>query len=507
MELHGLIDILGKVRKRILTNTFLRGTMKWWTWVLISLIAVAAISVKLAGVMMLAAILVVGGTGFILSWIWRTRISIYDTACRLDSAAGLHDRLSTAIYLGDSRKLDEMSQLQREDALARLGKVNPPGLFPIRTPATAKRAAAVVLIAAGLLAYRIHHKPPLVSLLQTTERSQLVKSLLSPLVQAMEKDVRKTVALVTKPESDTEEVRSGDTKPPPDDLWQNGDEQQDTAQNGDQGVPDAGSDEQDQHLTGNQNGQNSSESPEQQQSSPSSQTQQSQNANNSTPNKPGDQQKSQQSETGSPSLGQSLMQALKNLVSNPQKQQSNSSGNQDSQQSNSQGMPQSGSSNSNNSDQNGQKGDSRGSSQSQQKPSPSTSNGAGSQAGLKQKRTDFDSHQVTAVPDRVALETNTYKEDMRMRTETEAGTSQMATHDTSQSSPAVVNGAEQENIPARYRMYVQHYFEHTPAGQQDNTQPVSAQPDNGQQQQVAEPGGAPPASAPQQDAPPQNGLQ
>jgi hypothetical protein len=53
-ELHGLIDELGKVRQRILTNTFLRGSANWWTWVLVGLIVVAAVSVKLAGVMTVA---------------------------------------------------------------------------------------------------------------------------------------------------------------------------------------------------------------------------------------------------------------------------------------------------------------------------------------------------------------------------------------------------------------------------------------------------------------------
>ena len=180
--------------------------------------------------------------------------------------------------------------------------------------------------------------------------------------------------------------------------------------------------------------------------------------------------------TKNPSLGQSLMQTLKNMMSNSQNQQSNNKGNQDSQQSNSQGAPQSGNANASDANQSGQKGDSRGSSEAQQKASQSASNGAGSQKGLKQTRTDFDSHPVTAVPDRVALEATNYKEQIRMRMQTEAGTAQMATHDVSPQALAVVNGAEQENIPARYRMYVQRYFEHT-----ENPQPESVPQGNGQQ--------------------------
>jgi len=38
--------------------------------------------------------------------------------------------------------------------------------------------------------------------------------------------------------------------------------------------------------------------------------------------------------------------------------------------------------------------------------------------------------------------------------------------DLSPQQDAVTNGAEQENIPARYRFYVQRYFEHADNGKQ-----------------------------------------
>jgi membrane protein implicated in regulation of membrane protease activity len=485
-HLHGLIDALGKVRQRILTNTFLRGSANWWTWILVGLIVVAAASVKLAGVITLAAILLFAGMGVLLAWIWRTRLSIYDTACRLDFAAHLQDRASTAIFLADVKNPDEMMRIQREDAVARLRKVDPRGLFPVRMPAAANRVLVALLVAAGLLAYRVHHKPPLISLLQSTERSQLVQSVLNPIVHAMEKDLERTVAMMTKQDDATDEVRAGENNPPPDDLWQNGDDKQKDPRNGDQGAPDAGPDDQQQNQASTSGNQTPSSTSSESQQQSGTQSQQSQNATSSAQNKSGQQQQ-QESKEGekSQSLGQSLMQALKDMMSNPQKQDSNNQGNQPSQQSNAQGTPQAGNANSTNGNPNGQKSDSRGTSDAQAKPSDSASSGAGSQAGLKQKRADFDSHQVTAVPDRVALETGTYKEQMRMRTETEAGTAQMAIRDVSSQSVAVVNGAEQENIPARYRNYVQHYFEHTDAGQQDNTPPATttpenAQPDNGQ---------------------------
>ena len=98
-ELHGLIDTLKTIRQRILANTLLLGWTKWFVWLLIGLIVVAAVSVKLAGALLFAAFLAAVGAAAILTWTWRTRPSNYETARRFDSAAGLKDRLSTAIFL------------------------------------------------------------------------------------------------------------------------------------------------------------------------------------------------------------------------------------------------------------------------------------------------------------------------------------------------------------------------------------------------------------------------
>ena len=97
-ELHGLIGTLKTIRQRILANTLLRGWTKWFVWLLIGLIAVAAVSAKLAGALLFVAVLAAVGAAAILAWTWRNRPSNYETARRFDSAAGLQDRLSTAIY-------------------------------------------------------------------------------------------------------------------------------------------------------------------------------------------------------------------------------------------------------------------------------------------------------------------------------------------------------------------------------------------------------------------------
>jgi hypothetical protein len=169
------------------------------------------------------------------------------------------------------------------------------------------------------------------------------------------------------------------------------------------------------------------------------------------------------SENSRQSLSKSLMQALKNMLSNSQSQEGNNQANQ--KQPNSQGMPQSGNSRQPGSGEADKKGDSRGSSEAQQKATQNSSSGAGSQQGTKELKKNQRALSVNAVPDRVALESNGFKEQTRMRMDSGAGVARLPVRDVSPQAVAVTNGAEQENIPARYRWYVQHYFEHAENGQ------------------------------------------
>ena len=452
-ELHGVIGTLKTIRQRILANTLLRGWTKWFVWMLIGLIAVAAVSAKLAGALVFVTVLAAVGAAAEWVWTWRNRPSHYETARRLDSAAGLKDRISTAIYLGGIADTNGMIGEQRKDALAHLVKVDPRGFFPVQWPGNIRRASVLVLLAAGLFAYRIHHRPPLVSLLQTTARSQLVQSILSPIVHAMEKDLQRTVALVTmKPDAAGEEMQRSDAASSSDDLWKaddkapGADDQKDAA---DAGV---GDQPQDQLQTpGSQEGNPSGEARQQE-----SNSQDGKSGSESADDK-SQEQSEQQGPEGRQSLGQSLMQALKNMMSNSPNQQSN---NRAAQQPNGQGTPQSGNSQQPGATESDKRGDSRGNSDAKQKATQTASEGAGSQQGTKELRKDQETHPVNAVPDRVALEASGFKEQTRMKIATETGTAQLPVRDVSPQQDAVVNGAEQENIPARYRFYVQRYFEH-----------------------------------------------
>jgi len=425
-ELHGVIDSLAAVRRRILTNTCLQGWMKWWTWILVGLIVAAAFSTKLAGVVILAAILVTIGALGIVVWAWRTRPSAYDTACRLDSVAGLYDRGSTAVYFGAIENTSGMMLRQRRDAVTRLALVKPRTLFPIRMPAATGRLLVLALAVAGLFVYRMHHRPPMVALWQSTARSQLVRSILPPFVHAMEQDLRRTAASMNlKPDLLGDEIRPGDATPP-DDLWQPNDENGIKTEDGQQNWQDANLDEQQQDQSssrapGDQDEMKPGDSQQQSDSQQSSEGKDNQSPTSNSQQQSGSQNSGQ-------SLSQSLMQALKNMLSNsPGQQMPNQMNNQQAA--------------------NPQKAQNNGS-------------GAGNQQGNKNMQKDQPALEVKAVPDRVALESNKFKEKTLVRATTETGTAQIPVRNVSPQAVAVINGAEQENIPARYRLYVQHYFEH-----------------------------------------------
>jgi hypothetical protein len=158
------------------------------------------------------------------------------------------------------------------------------------------------------------------------------------------------------------------------------------------------------------------------------------------------------------------MQALKNMMSNSPNQQPSNRQNQ--QPPNGQGTPQSGNSQQPGATESDKRGESRGNSDAKQKATQTASEGAGSQQGTKELRKDQEAHPVNAVPDRVALEASGFKEQTRMKIATETGTAQLAVGNQAAQQDAVVNGSEQENIPARYRFYVQRYFEHADTGKQ-----------------------------------------
>ena len=249
----------------------------------------------------------------------------------------------------------------------------------------------------------------------------------------------------SSPDLPPDQVRPGDPKMAEQDVWQAMDEQGNDAESAQQNSPE------DNNLDG--------QKPNQLPRSPGEMKPGDQLQQDGDQESEDSQQGSQNAENSRQSLPQSLMDALKNMMSKTSNQQKN-------QQSNdAQGAAQSGNSHQPGSMQSDQKGDSKGSSDSQQKSSQNTGSGAGSQEGTKGLLKDHAALPVRAVPERVALESTGYKEQTRVRNETGTGTAQLPVRNVSPQAAAVVNGAEQENIPARYRLYVQRYFEHADNGQ------------------------------------------
>src|SRR6202030_543068 len=88
----------------------------------------------------------------VAAWVWRP--SAYESACHLDEVAGLRDRISTAWHCMAFEAPDEMILRQRRDALERVARTDPRGLFPVRLPRAAGRPLVLAVAVAGLRAYR-----------------------------------------------------------------------------------------------------------------------------------------------------------------------------------------------------------------------------------------------------------------------------------------------------------------------------------------------------------------
>jgi len=140
VEFHGLMDVLDAGRRRILSNRFLRVWIGWSCWIFAGLIVGSAFLVKLTGVVIVAGVLLGAGAAAAFAWVWRNQPSLYYAACRLDAAAGLQDRMSTALCFGDAANPGGMILRQRQDALNRVSQMDARQMFPIRTPAVARRA-------------------------------------------------------------------------------------------------------------------------------------------------------------------------------------------------------------------------------------------------------------------------------------------------------------------------------------------------------------------------------
>jgi hypothetical protein len=329
-------------------------------------------------------------------------------------AAGLKDRMSTALYFGDFAKPDGMILSQRQDALRRLPQLDLAQLISIRVPPAARRTLALLAAVCAFLVYRVYYQPPMLALLEATANSHLVQSVLAPLTRAGEKEVQRT-ATVQNQDLDAADAgkRAVEAKESPEDPWQGGAEDRPDKEAPDQ---EGLSEQQDPTAKGS----------------------------------PTD-----QAPENAPTLSDSLLQALKDMMKG---QQPPSQANQQSQQ----GPPRQ--ADPTQSQDNDQQRDSQDQQPDSQEKSAQNASGAGDQQPGTKERVKNTPLQVKAVPERVALESTVVKDQLKIRSTAGAGTSQIATSNVSPQTAAVANGAEQEDIPARYRSYVQKYFQHATEG-------------------------------------------
>jgi hypothetical protein len=467
-DLSGLLELIRIASRRALANDFLRKSLVWMSWICVGIILGAAISRRLTGVVLAALLVAATGIVVTLAQMWSKKASDYRLACKLDAAAGLQDRLSTAVHLGSSQNSDPMVLRQRRDAMSRVPGLDAKSLFPVHLPSFAVQTLALALVAALLLTYRVHYRAPLLALVQGAANSNVEKAVLSPLVGVVKKDLlalvnresevqpaaadAETVAGLPDAKNGDDPSQSNKDGMTPDGDWDEDSQAGSTGDPADAGDPQAGdSDAQGQ-------GQDAS------QAADAPQNQQSADANQPSPSENGDQKGDGKQQAGqpSPSNSGSMMQTLKNLMKNMSGQPSSSPGESGGQPSAAGSSQQAG-----NSPGQGAKSDSpkdsdqkdTGSSPGSKKPGGGAGNG--STPVPKEGPKNAPPLPKNSVTDRVDLEANNFRQQGRIRTTSAVGMAQLPLQDIKPQPVAAIKGAEQESIPVRYRLYVQRYFEHT----------------------------------------------
>src|SRR3990172_1810602 len=200
-EFRSLIDATRVVRRRTLVNNLLHYWNRCLAWSLAGVLLATAL-LSLHAVLISAAMLVAVAAVIGIVAAWRSRPSAYEAACRLDAAAGLHDRLSTALHFATVDAPDEMVRHQRRDALGRLSQADPRALFTLQLPAAAGRTAALALAVAGLLAYRVNHMPPLLAVSEQVAQTRLARAILTPRPPEKEKKFRERLVLSDEREAE-----------------------------------------------------------------------------------------------------------------------------------------------------------------------------------------------------------------------------------------------------------------------------------------------------------------
>jgi hypothetical protein len=472
-ELHALMDQAALVRRRILANRSLGYWFVSLNWILGALILAAAFSrhLRAAGILAVIFVLVAAVGSFLLAK--RKGPSVYGAACQLDAMAGLQDRLSTTVYFGAAEDPGWMILHQRRDALAQLKNLNASALFPLQMPATIRRTLAMALVAAGFVVYRIEYGPPALTLIHKAAQTHVAEALISPLVRAVESTPLNVFSQRTPDVLDEEAATAGmpnhDEKTPP--VFPFGEPNTNNSDGpGQENSPglfptdSKGSQRTNQSQNQMQSqgdaSQSSDQSHEQNGANPNSQKGAS---NGKTPAANQGQSNGAPSKGGQQSLGQKLVDALKQMMGSMSGQDANQSPSQpppDTQGPSAQG--QGGQS----SGTQGKGGQQASLNDDKAKNTPANSGahsgaGNGTQQPSAQKQPTLDAAQQNSanlVPERVTLDASDFRVQTHPRAMPGPGTAEVPLTNATATGAATTNGAEQEDIPLRYRQYVQRYF-------------------------------------------------
>ena len=463
-EFRPLLDAIRVVQRRILANSLLHHWNRCLTWSLGGLLVAAAV-LSLHALLVAAAVLAIVATLVAVVITWMARPSSYEAAWRLDQAAGLHDRLSTALHFAANERPDEMVSRQRRDALGRLAEADPRALFRMHLPTSLGRTAGIALAVVGMMLYQVNHKPPLLAVSEQVAQTRLARAILNPPPPEKEKEFKEKLLLT----DDREAVDELDEKAGLDQASEGEIQETSEPANGDPSAPsdDPGGNE-------GQNTETESGNPEQ-----------SADGDQGSGDNQGDQQKGDRQDAGaqpqdkkSSSLAQKLTQALKDLMAKATGQQPRDQQNEQrmpQQQGNDPAQGQNQPQNPGNQNQGNQgarppsqdsdaKANGSGPQMTNQQGEGNAPNGRGNNQSQLTKNPMLDAN---ATADVVPLAATTFKGQASVLTTAQPGQALVPQRDTSALPTATTNGAEQGDVPLRYRAYIQQYFNHPDSNNPD----------------------------------------
>lgn len=463
-----LADAIRVVRQRVMANRWLRVWLISCNWILVALIAAAAVvrSMRgplIAGAAVLALLAVATALG-----VWYKRPSAYGVAQRLDNESHLGDRVSTAVHFWTTPDPSGVILRQRGDALKHLAKVEPAVLFPLQMPPNMWRTGALLAGLGAICAFHAAYGPAIPRLTEKAVQSHTLASALSPLTRALDfartekRDLGDLVASNDRDKKATEVQKPLEFPPTgePDGAAKAANPGA-NAPTFDVGQPLQAANPANAALQ-NPAASNAPMNPNQQSSAA---------AANSQMGSAAEQQSGQAgSPNGQQSLGQRALQALENLMNSALGQQQNNNGqtpqNQSSVNAGSTAMQaMSGSSQmtaSANQAAQGQTSNSQGS-QNATKPDTGKHTGAGNGTSPWQQRSDKDpSLAGNTAKEHEELQMTGYRgAPSKERADVAPGTAQIPLQDVTPQTVTTVNGAGQDSVPPRYRQYVQNYFQHS----------------------------------------------